>query len=219
VQHELPLPRPGEVEQPAGHDPEGCAGVLLYLDPERVEADLAARRLACPSCAAGRLAPWSRARPRVLSLLDGRRVRLIPRRARCIDCRRTHVLLPSWCVPRRAHGVEVIGTALAERLRGGSHRGIGERLGVPAGTVRGWLRRLGQRTEQLRAVATGHLSGLDPAAASLEPTGSRLGDALAALAAAVHAAQHRLGRARPGLVWALLGRLGLIQSLASARAG
>ena len=90
---------------------------------------------------------------------------------------------------------------------------------MSAGTVRGWLRRLGQRAEQLRAVATGHLYGLDPAAASLEPTGSRLGDALAALAAAVHAAQHRLGRARPGLVWALLGRFGLIQSLASARAG
>jgi hypothetical protein len=28
VQHELPLPRPGQVEQPAGHDPEGCADVL-----------------------------------------------------------------------------------------------------------------------------------------------------------------------------------------------
>ncbi|MDN5859850.1 MAG: DUF6431 domain-containing protein, partial [Pseudonocardia sp.] len=88
--------------------------MLLYLDTERVEADLAARRLACPSCASGWLAPWSRARPRALSLLEGQRVRLTPRRARCIDCRRTHVL-PSWCAPRRAHGIEVIGTALAER--------------------------------------------------------------------------------------------------------
>jgi hypothetical protein len=193
--------------------------VLLYLDPERVDADLAARRLACPSCASGRLAPWAHARSRVVSLLDGRRARLTLRRARCTDCRRTHVPLPSWCAPRRGHGVEVIATALADRLRGGGHRRIAERLGVPAGTVRGWLRRLGRRAEPLRAAATGHLYGLDPAAASLEPTGSRLGDALAALAAAVHAAQHRLGRARPGLVWALLGQFGLIQSLASARAG
>jgi hypothetical protein len=92
--------------------------VLLYLDPERADADLAARRLACPSCAAGRLAPWSHARPRVVALLDGRRVRLTPRRARCTDCKRTHVLLPAWCVPHRGHGVEVIAVALAQRLAG-----------------------------------------------------------------------------------------------------
>jgi Domain of unknown function (DUF6431) len=219
VQHELPLPRPGELRQPGGHDPEGCAGVLLYLDPEQTDADLGVRRLRCPSCPDGRLAPWAHARPRVVSLLDGRRERLTPRRARCTDCRRTHVLLPSWCVPRRGHGVEVIATALADQLRGGGYHGIAGRLGVPAGTVRGWLRRVGRGAEGLRAAATGHLYGLDPAAPPLEPTGSHLGDALAALAAAVHAAQHRLGHARPGQRWALLGQLGLTQILASARAG
>ena len=196
--------------------------MLLYLDPERVEADLAARRLACPSCASGRLAPWARARPRVLSLLEGRRVRLTPGGPAASTAGAPTCCCPVGVPPDVGTGSRSSPPRWPSGCAGGSHRGIGERLGVSAGTVRGWLRRLGQRAEQLRAVATGHLYGLDPAAASLEPTGSRLGDALAALAAlaaAVHAAQHRLGRARPGLVWALLGRFGLIQSLASARAG
>ena len=196
--------------------------MLLYLDPERAEADLTSRQLACPSCTAGRLAPWAYARARVVSLLDGRRARVTPRRARCTTCRRTHVLLPSWCVPRRGHGVEVVATALAGRLRGHGHRGIAQQLGVPAGTVRGWLRRIGRGAEGLRVAAIGHLYQLG-STVRLEPTGSRLGDALAALAAAVRAAQDRLGGslgpARPGLVWALLGRLGLVHSLASARPG
>jgi hypothetical protein len=193
--------------------------VLLYLDPERADADLAARRLACPSCAAGRLAPWSYARPRVVALLGGRRVRLTPRRARCTGCRRTQVLLPTWCVPRRGHAVEVIAVALAQRLAGAGPRLIGERLGVAADTVRGWLRRVVLRADQLRRAATGHLHLLDPAAAPPEPTGSGLGDAIAALGAATRAATRRLGPARARQGWALLGRLGLIHTLASARAG
>ena len=106
----------------------------------------------------------------------------------------------NWCVPRRGHGVEVIATALAQRLRGHGHRRIGQQLGVPAGTVRGWLRRVARRAERLRGVATRHLYGLDPAQAPPEPTGSALGDALAALAAAVQiAARHLAGAAHPGL--------------------
>jgi hypothetical protein len=191
--------------------------VLLCLDPERAAADLAARRLRCPSCPAGRLKPWSHARPRVVALRHGRRVRLTPRRARCTDCGRTHVLLASWCVPRRGHGVEVIATALAQRLHGRGHRRIGQQLGVPAGTVRGWLRRVARRAERLRGVATTHLYGLDPAQAPPEPTGSALGDALAALAAAVQVAARRVaGAAHPRLGWALLGQLGLIHALARA---
>jgi hypothetical protein len=193
--------------------------VLLYLDPARVDADLAARRLACPSCAAGRLAPWSHARPRVVALLDGRRVRLTPRRARCTDCRRTHVLLPAWCVPRRGHGVEVIAVALAQRLAGAGPRLIGQRLGVAADTVRGWVRRVVRRADQLRGAATVHLHLLDPMAVPPEPTGNDLGDALVALAAATQAATGRLGPARAGQGWALLGRLGLIHTLAFARGG
>jgi hypothetical protein len=112
--------------------------------------------------------------------------------------------------PRRGQGVEVIAAALAQRLRGAGPRAIGERLGVPADTVRGWIRRVTQRAEQLRSAATGHLHLLDPAATPPEPTGSDLGDALAALAAAARAAFWRLGPRQAGQgPAALLGRLGL----------
>jgi hypothetical protein len=155
----------------------------------------------------------------VVALLDGRRVRLTPRRARCTDCRRTHVLLPAWCVPRRGHGVEVIAVALAQRLAGAGPRLIAQRLGVAADTVRGWVRRVVRRADQLRGAATVHLHLLDPMAVPPEPTGNDLGDALAALAAATQAATGRLRPARAGQGWALLGRLGLIHTLASARGG
>lgn len=126
-------------------------------------------------------------------------MRLPLRRARCIDCGRTQVLLASWCVPRRGHGVEVIATALAQRLRGSSHpnrpaagRASGHRAGLAVPVAR--------RAERLRGTATEHRYRLDPAQAPLDPTGSALGDALAALAAAVHVAAPRpAGAAQPGL--------------------
>jgi hypothetical protein len=90
-------------------------------------------------------------------------------------------------------------------------------LGVPAGTVRSWLRRVARRAERLRGTATEHRYRLDPVQAPPEPTGSALGDALAALAAAVQMAGRRLaGAAQPGLGWALLEQLGLIHALARA---
>ena len=116
-----------------------------------------------------------------------------------------------------ATGSRSSATALAQRLRGHGHRRIGQQLGVPAGTVWGWPRRVARRAERLRGVATRHLYGLDPAQAPPEPTGSALGDALADLAAAVQiAARHLAGAAHPGLGWALLGQLGLIHALARA---
>ena len=111
----------------------------------------------------------------------------------------------NWCVRAACPRVEVIATALAQRLRGHGHRRIGQQLGVPAGTVRGWLRRVARRAERLRGVATRHLYGPDPAQAPPEPV--TLGDALKrALAAAVQiAARHRAGAAHPA--WgALLGQ-------------
>ena len=43
---------------------------------------------------------------------------------------------------RRADAIEVIGTAAAMALAGAGCGRIGAGLGVPAATVRGWLRRL-----------------------------------------------------------------------------
>lgn len=47
---------------------------------------------------------------------------LRPARVRCRACR-THVVLPAWCAPRRAHGVEVIATAAGAALDGADHLG------------------------------------------------------------------------------------------------
>jgi len=76
---------------------------------------------------------------RRLRTREGER-RLRPRRGRCREdaCLATHVLLPDVCLAGRKDAVEVIGEAL---LAGEGYRRVGERLGVPAETVRDWRRR------------------------------------------------------------------------------
>ncbi|MFI9387545.1 hypothetical protein [Kutzneria sp. NPDC052558] len=77
------------------------APVIMALDVDQAEVDLAAGGLACPRCA-GRLRPWSWARARRIRLLDGAVVALHPRRAQCVACRSTQLLLPASCLPRWA---------------------------------------------------------------------------------------------------------------------
>lgn len=60
------------------------------------------------------------------------------RRARAV----THVLPAAVMLERRAYAISVIGAALRDAARGLGYRPIAARLGVPAGTVPGWLRRL-----------------------------------------------------------------------------
>jgi hypothetical protein len=125
------------------------------------------------------------------------------------------VLIPAACPPRSAYSIDVVGQALVAKARGAGHRSIASRLDMPASTVRGWLRMAGRGAEPLRRRATELLSDFDPDPPPLEPTGSPLGDALtalaaAALAAAALAAVRRLGD--PGvalwhLVAVLAGRL------------
>jgi transposase-like protein len=193
--------------------------VLLCADAAAASASLAGGLLACPSCGSGRLRRWGRGRERQVRLLGGAVARLRPARARCRSCGRTHVLLPAWCVPRRADSVEVIGTALASALAGAGYRRIGADLGVPPMTVRGWLRRLRSRAEDMRRYAMGELGalgGTDPVLPA--PAASPLGDALNAVAAAAHAAIAGHGCGLLGL-WPLLGRFGLARHLAPARPG
>ena len=190
--------------------------MLLCADAAGAAAALAGGQLACP-CGRGRLAPWGNARQRVITLPGGTQARLTPVRARCRACGRTQVLLPGWCAPRRAHGIAVIAAAAGAALQGTGHRVIAARLGVPPGTVRGWLRRLRARAELLRCHATRQLAAFDPHA-WLPPAGSPLGDALAALAAVVHAARARLGYG-PDSTWPLLGALGLGHALMPAPGG
>ena len=153
--------------------------MLLCLDADTVATDLAAGTLACPSFQAGRLAPWGYGRERAVRLRGGRTARLRPRRARCRSCRRTRILLPSWCAPRRADAIEVIGTGLAAALDGAGCTRIGADLDVPPATARGWLRRLRSRAEEMRCFAMfqlGAIGGTDPALPG--PDASPLHDAL-----------------------------------------
>jgi hypothetical protein len=161
-----------------------------------VERRLAEGRLRCPDCA-GVLAPWGHARPRVLRGEGGGSVRLRPRRTRCGWCTRTHVLLPVTSLLRRCDAVEVIGAALVARAAGAGHRTIAARLGRPAGTVRGWLRRFARWAEQVRAWFTQLAAVLDPEFVPLAPAGSPFPDAVAAIGMAAAAAVRRLGPCAP----------------------
>ena len=127
--------------------------------------------------------------------------------------------LPSWCAPRRADGIEVIGAAAGLAMAGAGHRAVAAALGVPAGTVRGWLRRLRARAGQLRAHAIGELNGLGfyPPGPPWKPAGSPLGDALNAVAAAVDCARRNFGHG-PQMTWPLAGLLGLARFLMPAPA-
>ena len=155
--------------------------------PVEVERQLSAGELTCP-CGGG-LSPWGHARPRTV-----RGVGLLrPRRARCLTCRVTHVLLAVSCLVRRADAAEVIGAALAAKARGVGHRPIAARLGRPASTVRGWLRAFTRNAEGIRALCTALLVELDPLTAPLEPVGSALSDAVEAVGAVAAAARRRLG--------------------------
>jgi hypothetical protein len=125
--------------------------VLLCADTDAASADLASGVLACPSCGAGRLRPWGRGRERVIRLRNGATARPSPRRGRCGSCAATHILLPSWMAARRTDAVGVIAAAaVASALHGTGAARIGADLGVPAATVRGWLRRLRVRAGAMR---------------------------------------------------------------------
>jgi len=201
--------------------------MLLCTDAETASAALASGELACPSCHAGRLRPWGHGREREIRMAGGRRQRLRPRRSRCRLCGATHILLPSWAAPRRADAVGVIARAAAlSVLHGTGSARLGAELGVPAATVRGWLRRLRARAAWLLQEATAGFGflvaiietpdGRDPCPPG--PTGSVLGDALAAVAACAHAAIRWHGRADADLD-VLLGRFGLAAALAPAPGG
>lgn len=90
----------------------------------------------------------------------------------------------------------MIGLALLAKAAGRGHRSIAVELGVPATTVRGWLRRLAERAEQVRGHFTRLAAWLDPQAGPITARGSPFGDALEAIGTAAVAAARRFG---PGL--------------------
>jgi Domain of unknown function (DUF6431) len=174
----------------------------VCVEQARVEAELAGGLLGCPSCR-GVLGPWGHARERVLRCSMGDRL-LRPRRARCRGCAGTHVLLPDVVLVRRRDEVAVIGEAIEAKVAGVGHRPIAGWLGVPEGTVRGWLRRFAERAEQIRSHFTRWVVVLDPELGPVWPAGSGVADALEAVAVAARAWVLRFG---PGGVWPIAGLL------------
>jgi Domain of unknown function (DUF6431) len=161
--------------------------LTVNADRDVVERQLGDGELACPSCG-GVLARWGNGTERRVRMPTGPDVRFCPRRARCRGCGATHVLLPAWCLARRADAGEVIGLALEAKATGEGHRVIAGRLGRPASTVRGWLRAFTGRAEQVRSVFTALAAALVTDSPLPGPAGSLLGDAVAAVTAAAAAA-------------------------------
>jgi hypothetical protein len=175
---------------------------IVCVEQALVEAELVGGLLACPSCQ-GTLGPWGHARARVTRRFSGD-WRWRPRRARCRGCLGTHVLLAEVCLLRRQDEVEVIGAAIEAHLAGVGHRPIAAGLGVPAGTVRGWLRRFDERAERVRALFTRCAVWLDPELGSVLSAGSVVADALEAIGVAGRAWVLRFG---PCPVWRVASRL------------
>ena len=164
-----------------------------------VEQFLLAGELVCPECR-GVLAPWGSARPRPLRE-RGTEVTVTPRRSRCRECRKTHVLLPDTMLLRRRDALAAIGDALLRKVAGQGRRSIGAALLVHPDTVRGWLRRFAARAEHWRAHCWAWAHALDASLGPITPQESAFADALHAIGLAVSAAARLLGP-RPGWGWA-----------------
>ena len=159
-------------------------------DAPLVERQLAGGELACPSCG-GALGGWGHARERRVRVPEGPDVALAPRRSRCPGCGATHVLLPAWCMSRRADAAAVIGAALEAAAAGDGHRKIAGLLGRPAETVRGWLRRFAARAEEVRAFFTVLLARTSPDPVMPAGAASPVAAAVSAIAGAAAAVAQR----------------------------
>jgi hypothetical protein len=101
------------------------------------------------------------------------------------------VLLPAGLLLRRADAVVVIGSALSAKAGGVGYRRIAARLGRPAETVRGWLRRFAGRVRAVRRWFTVLLRAVAADPVMPGPAGSEWADALVAAAACAAAVASR----------------------------
>src|SRR5215468_5419420 len=155
-----------------------------------VERQLADGELDCPGCG-GVLGGWGRARPRRVRVAEGADAVVVPRRSRGRGGGATHVLLPAWCLSRRADEGAVIGAALQAAAAGGGHRKIAECLGRPASTVRGWLRRFAARAEEVRVFFTVLLARTSPDPVMPAAAAGPVAEAVSAIAGAAVAVAQR----------------------------
>jgi hypothetical protein len=164
--------------------------MTVGVDRAAVEAVLRGGGLRCPAPGCGRrLAPWGSARERCVRGAG----RLRPRRARCIGCRRSHVLLPASVLLRRADAVAVIGVALLAKAGGCGHRRAAELVGRPPSTVRGWLRRIGQVAVRVLAVFAAAAAEFGVEFVAPAPTTDPVGAVVELVGALARAAARRLG--------------------------
>ena len=167
-----------------------------------VQSELAAAMLAggvgpqlpadarCPRCE-GRLSPWTSYTRLVRR--RGATTRLRVRRCRCRRCERTHALLPSFLLAYRRDVVATVGQALVGATRGAGHRPLARDAGVPAATVRGWLRRA-RHAAHAHATLTRCLHSLGGQLPRPTARGDPVRWLLDAIAAVHHSARALLGR-------------------------
>ncbi|WP_368680366.1 helix-turn-helix domain-containing protein (plasmid) [Rhodococcus opacus] len=105
----------------------------------------------------------------------------------------THVLLPVTLLLRRAYLAELIFSALEGRACGDGHRRIAARSGVPASTVRGWIRAMTGRVEAVRSWFLGIAVTAGVDVRIPKATGTGCGDVVAAIAVAAAAVVDRFG--------------------------
>lgn len=165
--------------------------LMVDVDASAVERDLKGAALSCPQCKC-ELRPWGFARTRKLRR-GGSVLEIRPRRSRCRQCTKTHVLLPVLALLRRVDLAEVIGKALMRKAQGAGHRTIATELSLPATTVREWLRRFCSKAELIRSHFTRLAVWLDSSIGPIEPRGSPVADALESIGLAAQAAASRLG--------------------------
>jgi len=135
--------------------------MIEVVDAAASRRALTARRLPCPDCGAP-LRPWGHARPRTVHDLRDTTVTARPDRARCTACQNTHVILAAGLLPHRAYTAGPILAALGRAAEGTGHRAIAADLGLPADTVRGWLRRARARAQTLWHIGARTVVALDP---------------------------------------------------------
>jgi Homeodomain-like domain len=185
--------------------------VIGVIDEDQAAADLEGGRLSC-GCG-GQLRPLGYAAARVVRHRGGGESRRRWRRGRCAACGRTHVVVAGvW--PRRRDDLATIGEALVAAADGAGHRPISRRLGVPAATVRGWLRRARANAAEWASAALAAAHDLDRDLGRVRPTGTALGDALQTLGTAAAAAARRFGLSSSQHAWQLVANISRGQLLA-----
>lgn len=191
--------------------------IVVGARVDDLDGELSAGRVPCQRCGCP-LRPWGFARARLIRRSSGSSpLWWRPRRAWCVACRRTDVLLPSQLLPRRRDDVEVIGAALVAHAAGAGHRRVAGVVDRPPSTVRNWLRAFRTNAERLRILGAMLRARLDPDGATTEPTGSATGDAVEALAGAARSLVLRLGIDGGG-PWALINVMTAGRLLASVSA-